>query len=182
MDLQNQEFRIIEVNSRLPHSRALASKATNYPPAYAAAKRALGSDLAKQRPSARRCMTACFEPPLDYFVAKVPGRDLREFAAVDPAIGPCMKSVGEGMSAGRTFEETILKELRIVDESCRASTRSASTWSFDLELVHPGGDGGREEMVKEEALRAMDLYQLANLYERMWKRKLASSSTPPAVM
>eukprot|EP00928_Gymnodinium_smaydae_P031892 TRINITY_DN2325_c0_g1_i1.p1 TRINITY_DN2325_c0_g1~~TRINITY_DN2325_c0_g1_i1.p1 ORF type:complete len:1505 (+),score=251.24 TRINITY_DN2325_c0_g1_i1:493-4515(+) len=117
VDPKSKEFRIIEVNARLSRSSALASKATGYPLAYVAAKLALGSDLVQLRNSVTKCTTACFEPSLDYIVAKVPRWDLQKFATVDQRIGSCMKSVGEVMSIGRTFEEVIQKALRMVDES-----------------------------------------------------------------
>jgi len=132
VDPQSHEFRIIEVNARLSRSSALASKATGYPLAYVAAKLALGNDLVQLRNSVTRCTTACFEPSLDYVVAKVPRWDLRKFATVDPAVGSCMKSVGEVMAIGRTFEETIQKALRMVDESCKGFDAER----FDLELQH----------------------------------------------
>jgi len=134
VDPQSQEFRIIEVNARLSRSSALASKATGYPLAYVAAKLALGSDLVQLRNSVTRCTTACFEPALDYVVAKVPRWDLRKFTTVDQAVGSCMKSVGEVMAIGRTFEETIQKALRMVDESCTGFDSER----FDLELHHRG--------------------------------------------
>jgi len=130
----SKEFRIIEVNARLSRSSALASKATGYPLAYVAAKLALGEDLVKLRNSVTRCTTACFEPSLDYVVAKVPRWDLRKFSTVDPAVGSAMKSVGEVMSIGRTFEETIQKALRMVDESCTGFDAER----FDLEQKHRG--------------------------------------------
>ena len=113
----SSEFRIIEVNARLPRSSASASKATGYPLAYVAAKLALGADLVSLRNSSTRCTTVCFEPSLDYVVAKTPRWDLRNFATVDPAVGSCIKSVGEVIAIGRTFEETVQKALRMVDES-----------------------------------------------------------------
>eukprot|EP00928_Gymnodinium_smaydae_P000485 TRINITY_DN10184_c0_g3_i1.p1 TRINITY_DN10184_c0_g3~~TRINITY_DN10184_c0_g3_i1.p1 ORF type:complete len:1551 (+),score=263.04 TRINITY_DN10184_c0_g3_i1:62-4714(+) len=117
VDPKSREFRIIEVNARLSRSSALASKATGYPLAYVAAKLALGTDLVQLRNSVTKCTTACFEPSLDYIVAKVPRWDLQKFATVDQRVGSCMKSVGEVMSIGRTFEEVIQKALRMVDES-----------------------------------------------------------------
>mmetsp|Transcript_5187 Transcript_5187/g.12017 ORF Transcript_5187/g.12017 Transcript_5187/m.12017 type:complete len:1582 (-) Transcript_5187:297-5042(-) len=134
VDPKSQEFRIIEVNARLSRSSALASKATGYPLAYVAAKLGLGWDLVKLRNSVTRCTTACFEPSLDYIVAKVPRWDLRKFTTVDPAIGSCMKSVGEVMAIGRTFEEVIQKALRMVDESCTGFDAER----FDTELNHRG--------------------------------------------
>merc|ERR1719174_3164003 len=129
-DPQSHEYRIIEVNARLSRSSALASKATGYPLAYVAAKLALGSDLVKIRNSVTRCTTACFEPSLDYCVAKIPRWDLRKFSTVDQAIGSCMKSVGEVMAIGRSFEETIQKALRMVDDSCSGFDSNR----FDLEM------------------------------------------------
>merc|ERR1719172_37461 len=134
VDPFSKEFRIIEVNARLSRSSALASKATGYPLAYVAAKLALGHNLVELRNSVTRCTTACFEPSLDYCVAKVPRWDLRKFATVDPAVGSCMKSVGEVMAIGRTFEETIQKALRMVDESCSGFDANR----FDLELEYRG--------------------------------------------
>ena len=86
VDPFSQEFRIIEVNARLSRSSALASKATGYPLAYVAAKLGLGSDLVTLRNSVTKCTTACFEPSLDYCVAKVPRRDLRKFSTVDQTL------------------------------------------------------------------------------------------------
>jgi carbamoyl-phosphate synthase small subunit len=118
MDPFSKQYRIIEVNARLSRSSALASKATGYPLAYVAAKLALGGDLVTLRNSVTRCTTACFEPSLDYVVAKVPRWDLKKFTTVDQAVGSAMKSVGEVMSIGRSFEETIQKALRMVNEGC----------------------------------------------------------------
>merc|ERR1719148_545046 len=137
VDPQSHEFRIIEVNARLSRSSALASKATGYPLAYIAAKLALGNDLVKLRNCVTLRTTACFEPSLDYVVAKVPRWDLKKFTTVDPAVGSCMKSVGEVMSIGRTFQETIQKALRMVDESCSGF----DSRRFDLELGHRGLSG-----------------------------------------
>jgi carbamoyl-phosphate synthase small subunit len=144
VDPHSRTFRIIEVNARLSRSSALASKATGYPLAYVAAKLALGSDLVTLRNSVTRCTTACFEPSLDYIVAKVPRWDLRKFPTVDPAVGSCMKSVGEVMAIGRTFEETIQKALRMVDDSCNGFDAQR----FDSALVHRGTSG--EEHVRAE--------------------------------
>merc|ERR1719367_2328049 len=149
VDPQSQEFRIIEVNARLSRSSALASKATGYPLAYIAAKLALGNDLVKLRNSVTLCTTACFEPSLDYVVAKVPRWDLRKFGTVDNVIGSAMKSVGEVMAIGRTFEEVIQKALRMVDESSSGFDADR----FDLELAHRGGDKCVADMVKAELMQ-----------------------------
>merc|ERR1712151_1339051 len=134
VDPKSHEFRIIEVNARLSRSSALASKATGYPLAYVAAKLALNKPLPDLINSVTNKTTACFEPSLDYLVAKVPRWDLRKFATVDPAVGSCMKSVGEVMAIGRTFEETIQKALRMVDESCGGFDGDR----FELEQAHRG--------------------------------------------
>jgi carbamoylphosphate synthase large subunit len=134
VDPKSQEFRIIEVNARLSRSSALASKATGYPLAYVAAKLALGNDLVKLRNSVTLCTTACFEPSLDYVVCKVPRWDLTKFSTVNPEVGSCMKSVGEVMSIGRTFEESIQKALRMVDEGCKGFDADR----FDLAQMHRG--------------------------------------------
>merc|ERR1719361_3200189 len=144
----SSEFRIIEVNARLSRSSALASKATGYPLAYVAAKLALGSDLVTLRNSVTRSTTACFEPSLDYVVAKVTRWDLRKFSTVDPAVGSCMKSVGEVMSIGRTFEETIQKALRMVEDHCKGFDSDR----YDLEQAHRG-EANDVESVKAELQR-----------------------------
>merc|ERR1719451_29552 len=94
LDPKSLEYIVIEVNPRLSRSSALASKATGYPLAYVAAKLALGSDLVQLRNSVTRSTTACFEPSLDYVVAKVPRWDLRKFVTVNQEVGSCMKSAG----------------------------------------------------------------------------------------
>ena len=134
MDTKTSEFRIIEVNARLSRSSALASKATGYPLAYVAAKLALGHDLVQLRNSVTKCTTACFEPSLDYCVAKVPRWDLQKFSTVDARIGSAMQSVGEVMAIGRTFEETIQKALRMVDDA----SLGFDPIRYDLELGRRG--------------------------------------------
>ncbi len=112
----SEKYCIIEVNARLSRSSALASKATGYPLAYVAAKLALGHELVTLRNSVTKTTTACFEPSLDYVVVKVPRWDLKKFGSrVDTKIGSAMKSVGEVMSIGRTFEEAIQKAVRMVN-------------------------------------------------------------------
>merc|ERR1712054_620085 len=118
VDPFSQEFRIIEVNARLSRSSALASKATGYPLAYIAAKIALGHDLVSLRNQVTRVTTACFEPSLDYCVVKIPRWDIRKFDKVSPYLGSGMKSVGEVMSIGRNFEESIQKAIRMVSDGC----------------------------------------------------------------
>lgn len=111
----SKEYCIIEVNARLSRSSALASKATGYPLAFIAAKLGLGIPLNEIRNSVTRETSACFEPSLDYVVCKFPRWDLRKFVRVSSKLGSSMKSVGEVMSIGRTFEEAIQKAIRAVD-------------------------------------------------------------------
>lgn len=115
LDPESEEYCIIEVNARLSRSSALASKATGYPLAFVAAKLALGISLPELKNSVTKSTTACFEPSLDYCVAKVPRWDLAKFENVSTEIGSSMKSVGEVMSIARTFEEAIQKALRMVE-------------------------------------------------------------------
>ncbi len=111
----SKEFRVIEVNARLSRSSALASKATGYPLAYIAAKLAIGYTLPELKNKITGITTACFEPALDYLVLKIPRWDLTKFHKVDRRIGSQMKSVGEVMSIGRTFEEVLQKAVRMLD-------------------------------------------------------------------
>jgi carbamoyl-phosphate synthase/aspartate carbamoyltransferase len=111
----SKEYCIIEVNARLSRSSALASKATGYPLAFIAAKLGLGIPLNEIRNSVTRETSACFEPSLDYVVCKFPRWDLRKFVRVSSKLGSSMKSVGEVMSIGRTFEEAIQKAIRSID-------------------------------------------------------------------
>jgi carbamoyl-phosphate synthase large subunit len=109
------DYRVIEVNARLSRSSALASKATGYPLAHVAAKLALGYSLTELRNSITGVTTACFEPALDYIVVKVPRWDSQKFRMMNPAIGSGMKSVGEVMAIGRSFEEALQKALRMLE-------------------------------------------------------------------
>uniref|UniRef100_A0AAQ6A5K9 Multifunctional protein CAD n=1 Tax=Amphiprion ocellaris TaxID=80972 RepID=A0AAQ6A5K9_AMPOC len=115
---ESEQYYIIEVNARLSRSSALASKATGYPLAYVAAKLGLGIPLPQLKNSVTNQTTANFEPSLDYCVVKVPRWDLSKFLRVSTKIGSSMKSVGEVMAIGRSFEEAFQKALRMVDENC----------------------------------------------------------------
>ncbi|ORM41842.1 Protein PYR1-3 [Babesia sp. Xinjiang] len=112
----NDDYFIVELNARLSRSSALASKATGYPLAYFAARIALGFDLVQMRNAITLVTTACFEPSLDYIVVKIPKWDLRKFEYADKYLGSSMKSVGEVMSIGRTFEEAMQKALRMAGD------------------------------------------------------------------
>jgi carbamoyl-phosphate synthase / aspartate carbamoyltransferase len=111
----SREYCIIEVNARLSRSSALASKATGYPLAFIAAKLGLGIPLNEIKNSVTKKTVACFEPSLDYVVVKIPRWDLKKFTRVSTQLGSSMKSVGEVMAIGRTFEEAIQKAIRSVD-------------------------------------------------------------------
>ena len=115
LDPKSTVCRVIEVNARLSRSSALASKATGYPLAYIAAKLGLGSGLAELRNSVTQTTTACFEPALDYVVVKMPRWDLAKFRNVATQLGSGMKSVGEVMAIGRTFEEALQRATRMLE-------------------------------------------------------------------
>ena len=115
-DPTSMDYRVIEVNARLSRSSALASKATGYPLAFVAAKLGLGYGLFDLRNSVTRETSAFFEPALDYIVCKIPRWDLGKFHGVRREIGSSMKSVGEVMAIGRTFEEVIQKGLRMIGQ------------------------------------------------------------------
>ncbi|MFQ5601692.1 MAG: carbamoyl-phosphate synthase (glutamine-hydrolyzing) large subunit [bacterium] len=115
LDPETGDYRVIEVNARLSRSSALASKATGYPLAFIAAKLALGYGLTDLKNSITQTTMACFEPALDYVVVKIPRWDLKKFHHVSTRIGSGMKSVGEVMAIGRSFEEALQKALRMLD-------------------------------------------------------------------
>lgn len=115
LDTKTREYVIIEVNPRLSRSSALASKATGYPLAWVAGNLAIGQRLADVTNSVTGNTTACFEPSLDYIVCKVPRWDIKKFHNCNPVLGSGMKSVGEVMAIGRTFEESFQKAIRMVD-------------------------------------------------------------------
>ncbi len=115
-DPASMDYRVIEVNARLSRSSALASKATGYPLAFVAAKLGLGYGLFDLKNSVTKSTSAFFEPALDYLVVKIPRWDLGKFQRVNREIGSSMKSVGEVMAIGRTFEEAIQKGLRMIGQ------------------------------------------------------------------
>ena len=115
-DPNSEDYRVIEVNARLSRSSALASKATGYPLAFVAAKLGLGYGLFQLKNSVTKTTSAFFEPALDYVVCKIPRWDLSKFHGVNHELGSSMKSVGEVMAIGRTFEESIQKGLRMIGQ------------------------------------------------------------------
>ncbi len=139
LDPHSEDYRVIEVNARLSRSSALASKATGYPLAFVAAKLGLGYGLHELKNSVTKVTTACFEPALDYIVCKIPRWDLGKFTGVSKNLGSSMKSVGEIMSIGRSFEEAIQKGLRMVGSGMHGFTgnREMEIDDIDHELTHP---------------------------------------------
>jgi carbamoyl-phosphate synthase/aspartate carbamoyltransferase len=133
----SREYCIIEVNARLSRSSALASKATGYPLAFIAAKLGLGIPLNEIKNSVTKVTCACFEPSLDYVVVKIPRWDLKKFTRVSTQLGSSMKSVGEVMSIGRTFEEAIQKAIRSVDFHNMGFNETSALMSIDTELQTP---------------------------------------------
>lgn len=121
------EYYVIEVNARLSRSSALASKATGYPLAYIATKISLGKNLTELKNSITKSTLACFEPSLDYCVIKFPKWDNNKFTNTNNNIGSCMKSIGEIMSIGRTFEESFMKGLRMVNDNFKCLTKNIKT-------------------------------------------------------
>ena len=133
----SKEYCIIEVNARLSRSSALASKATGYPLAFVAAKLGLNIPLNDISNSVTRVTCACFEPSLDYVVVKIPRWDLKKFTRVSTLLGSSMKSVGEVMSIGRTFEEAIQKAIRSVDPGNLGFNETPALMEIDQELQTP---------------------------------------------
>ncbi|KAF8911467.1 carbamoyl-phosphate synthase subunit arginine-specific large [Gymnopilus junonius] len=134
----SKEYCVIEVNARLSRSSALASKATGYPLAYTAAKIALGHTLPELPNAVTKTTTACFEPSLDYIVTKIPKWDLAKFSSqVNREVGSSMKSVGEVMAIGRTFEESLQKAIRQVDPRWKGFEVVIEPEDLDKALSHP---------------------------------------------
>ena len=132
-DPLSEDYRVIEVNARLSRSSALASKATGYPLAFVAAKLGLGYGLFELKNSITKTTPAFFEPALDYVVCKIPRWDLSKFQGVSREIGSSMKSVGEVMSIGRSFEEAIQKGLRMIGQGAHGFTANKEIVINDIE-------------------------------------------------
>jgi len=138
-DPQSEDYRVIEVNARLSRSSALASKATGYPLAFVAAKLGLGYGLFDLKNSVTKTTPAFFEPALDYIVCKIPRWDLSKFQGVSREIGSSMKSVGEVMAIGRSFEEAIQKGLRMIGQGAHGfvANREIIVEDIDKSLREP---------------------------------------------
>ena len=130
---ESEDYRVIEVNARLSRSSALASKATGYPLAFIAAKLGIGYGLHQLKNSVTKKTTAFFEPALDYIVCKIPRWDLNKFKGVSHLIGSSMKSVGEVMAIGRSFEEVIQKALRMIGQGMHGFTGNLKLDIRDIE-------------------------------------------------
>mgnify|MGYP001373085324 CR=1 FL=1 len=139
LDPDSEDYRVIEVNARLSRSSALASKATGYPLAFVAAKLGLGYGLHELKNSITRTTSAFFEPALDYIVCKIPRWDLNKFTGVSKMIDSSMKSVGEVMAIGRTFEEAIQKGIRMIGQGMHGfvGNQNLSFENIDRELTEP---------------------------------------------
>lgn len=138
LDPNSEDYRVIEVNARLSRSSALASKATGYPLAFVAAKLGMGYGLHEIKNSVTKVTSACFEPALDYIVCKIPRWDLNKFEGVSKLIGSSMKSVGEIMAIGRTFEEVIQKGLRMIGQGMHGFVGNLKEVpNIDEELLNP---------------------------------------------
>lgn len=136
---ESEDYRVIEVNARLSRSSALASKATGYPIAFIAAKLATGYGLHELKNSVTKQTSACYEPALDYIVCKVPRWDLNKFKGVSHVLGSSMKSVGEVMAIGRSFEEVIQKALRMIGQGMHGFTGNLKLvfGNIEKELAEP---------------------------------------------
>jgi len=179
LDPASDDYRVIEVNARLSRSSALASKATGYPLAFIAAKLGLGYGLHELKNAVTRETTAFFEPALDYIVCKIPRWDLGKFTGVSKEIGSSMKSVGEIMAIGRTFEEAIQKGLRMIGQGMHGfmANKEMHAGNLEKELANPTdkrifviaqafAEGYSVEKVGE--LTRIDkwfLYALKNIYD-----------------
>ena len=141
-DPDAMDYRVIEVNARLSRSSALASKATGYPLAFVAAKLGLGYGLFDLKNSVTKTTPAFFEPALDYIVCKIPRWDLSKFQGVSHKIGSSMKSVGEVMAVGRTFEEAIQKGLRMIGQGAHGfvGNKELVVPDVDKSLLEPTDD------------------------------------------
>ena len=152
-DPESEDYRVIEVNARLSRSSALASKATGYPLAFVAAKLGLGYGLFDLKNSVTKTTSAFFEPALDYVVCKIPRWDLGKFHGVARELGSSMKSVGEVMAIGRTFEEALQKGLRMIGQGMHGFVENKELVIPDIEkALHEPTD--RRIFVISKAFRA----------------------------
>ncbi len=188
LDERSEDYRVIEVNPRLSRSSALASKATGYPLAAVAAKLALGRNLTELPNSVTRTTKACFEPALDYVVVKIPRWDLTKFRRASNKIGSEMKSVGEVMAVGRSFEESLQKALRMLQVGVYGLVGNPIHFTdLESELSHPTDKRvfavaeavERMTVEKIHGLTGIDpwfIYKIRNIVSM--KRDLEKAETP----
>ncbi|HKL71024.1 MAG TPA: carbamoyl-phosphate synthase large subunit, partial [Marinilabiliaceae bacterium] len=163
LDPYSEDYRVIEINARLSRSSALASKATGYPLAFVAAKLGLGYGLHELKNSVTKVTSAFFEPSLDYVVCKIPRWDLNKFTGVSKQIGSSMKSVGEIMAIGRSFEEVIQKGLRMVGQGMHGFVGNQPLSDVDIhrELSEPTDQ--RIFAIAEALERGMEVEEIHQL-------------------
>ncbi|MFC1648047.1 carbamoyl-phosphate synthase (glutamine-hydrolyzing) large subunit [Nanoarchaeota archaeon] len=162
LDPESEDYRVIEVNARLSRSSALASKATGYPLAAVACKLALGKTLPEIKNAVTKKTCACFEPSLDYVVVKYPRWDFEKFSKVSRRLGSSMKSVGEVMSIGRTFEEAFQKALRMIGNGYPGFACSNHAFkSIEGELQKPSDK--RVLALRQALLKGMSVDKLYEL-------------------
>jgi len=164
---KNGDYRVIEVNARLSRSSALASKATGYPLAFIAAKLGLGYSLTELPNALTGATMACFEPALDYVVVKAPRWDLQKFRSASQRLGSSMKSVGEVMAIGRSFEEALQKALRMLEAGgALPSERNSGLSSEELQLILREPTPDRIHVAAEAMRRSWtveDVHQLSHI-------------------
>ncbi|MDO8686627.1 MAG: ATP-grasp domain-containing protein, partial [Candidatus Berkelbacteria bacterium] len=161
------EYYVIEVNARLSRSSALASKATGYPLAYVAAKLSLGRNLTDIKNKVTQKTQSCFEPALDYLVVKIPRWDIEKFKGAEEKIGSSMKSVGEVMGIGRTFEEAYQKAIRMLDLDFEGATsqlllKSGKTLMKSLKIPTPKRMFALAQALKEN-MRVSEIYDITGI-------------------
>ncbi len=166
LDPNSEDYRVIEVNARLSRSSALASKATGYPLAFVAAKLSLGYGLWELKNSVTKTTPAYFEPALDYIVCKIPRWDLGKFTGVSKQIGSSMKSVGEIMAIGRSFEEVIQKGLRMVGQGTHGFVGNQPLKGLDIEEELKNPTDKRVYAIAEgfdKGLSVKDIHELTKI-------------------
>ena len=169
------EYRVIEVNARLSRSSALASKATGYPLAFVAAKLGLGYGLFDLKNSVTKTTPAFFEPALDYVVCKIPRWDLTKFRGVSRKIGSSMKSVGEDMAIGRSFEEAIQKGLRMIGQGAHGFVANTELSVPDIDAALREPDDNRIFVISKAMIEGRTVEEIHALtkIDRWFLDKLA---------
>ncbi len=163
LDPESEDYRVIEVNARLSRSSALASKATGYPLAFVAAKLGLGYGLFELNNSVTKNTSAFFEPALDYVVCKIPRWDLTKFHGVSHVLGSSMKSVGEVMAIGRTFEEAIQKGLRMIGQGMHGFVENKAVCVDNIENALQNATENRIFVISNAMMIGYNVDQLHEL-------------------